>query len=419
MNHFQRRGAELYAEGVSLVALAEAVGTPTYVYSSATLRRHYRVVREALPGPDPLVCFSVKACPNVAVLALLAKLGAGADIVSGGELRRALTAGIPPDRVVFSGVGKLEWEIAAALEAGIYTINAESLSEIETIGHVARRLGRPAPISLRINPGVDPRTHPHIATGLRETKFGLGVEEALQAYERMRDDPALRVTGIACHIGSQLTDLEPLSQALCQMIELVGRLAERGIDLAFLDMGGGLGIPYDERVPPHPTEYGRMLQEQLEGRSLRVVVEPGRVIAGNAGLLLTRVIRKKLAAGRMFAIVDAGMNDLLRPALYGSFHGVEPVVDSGSPDPPEPVDVVGPICESADQFAAQRALPPFEAGDLLAIRSAGAYGFSMASNYNSRPRPAEVLVDGDRYAVVRERERLEDLMRGERIPEWL
>jgi diaminopimelate decarboxylase len=417
VNHFEARDGVLHAEGVSLVALADAVGTPTYVYSRATFERHLRVVDEALAPLDHVVCFSVKACSNLAILAMLGRLGAGADVVSGGELTRALQAGISPDRIVFSGVGKSDAELEAAIRAGIYAINAESVEEVDAIGAITARIGRDAHVCLRINPDVDAKTHPYISTGLRENKFGIPFEEALTVYQRAASHERLRIRGVACHIGSQLTHLEPLEIAARQMLQLVDELTSRGITLECLDMGGGLGIPYAAEAPPLPAEYGAMLIRLIGARPLRLIVEPGRVIAGNAGLLLTRVLRTKEGSERRFVVVDAAMNDLVRPALYQSWHALEPVVPRDGN--PRAVDVVGPICESADAFARQRELPPLESGDLLVLRSAGAYGFTMASNYNSRVRAAEVLVDGERWALVRERERIEDLLRPEHVPEWL
>lgn len=417
MNHFQPIDGRLHAEGVDLTEVAQAVGTPTYVYSRATFERHLRVVRDAIPLDDRLIAYSVKACSNLAILALLGKLGAGADVVSGGELCRAIAAGIPATRIVFSGVGKTRPELAAAIEAGIYAINAESTSEIELISSVAEALGIEANVSLRINPNVDAKTHPYIATGLRENKFGIPLERALETYDHAVSLPGVRVRGVACHIGSQLTDLAPIEEALQQMLGLLDSLRAHGIEVECLDMGGGLGIPYGDEEPPSPREYGELMARYLKGRNLRLVIEPGRVIAGNAGIILTRVVHVKDNGAKRFVIVDAGMNDLLRPALYKSYHAIEAVdVRSG---PPETVDVVGPICESADVFAKDRLLTPLASGDLLVLRSAGAYSFSMASNYNSRPRPAEVLVDGDRYAVVRQRETLADLTRLESVPTWV
>lgn len=419
MNHFRPVQGVLHAEAVNLEAIAADVGTPTYVYSRATFERHYRVITEAMPLPNVQVCYSVKACSNLSILKMLGKLGGGADVVSGGELERARRAGIPGDRIVFSGVGKQAWEIEAALTQGVYAINAESLAEAHLIAEIADNRGLVAPISLRVNPNVDPKTHPYIATGLKANKFGIALDQALAAYRDLSALPSLRVAGVACHIGSQLTDLEPIESALTQMLTLIDAIEATGNKLDYLDMGGGLGIPYDTETPPSPTEYGRMLARHMSSRALRLIIEPGRVIAGNSGVLLTRVIRVKDTDEKRFVIVDAGMNDLIRPALYQSYHGIEVVRPRHVGEPSSTVDVVGPICESSDAFARGRELPTVEEGDLLVLRSCGAYSFSMASNYNSRPRPAEVLVDADRYAIIRRRETLEDLMRGEEVPEWL
>lgn len=415
MNHFQRRAdGELCAEEVPLRDIAEAVGTPTYVYSSATLTRHFTVFDAAWAGVDHLVCYAVKACSNLAVLNLLAKLGAGFDIVSAGELHRVIRAGGDLSKVVFSGVGKRREEIALAIDAGILCLNVESEAELRMVDEVAREVGRVAPVSLRVNPDVDAGTHPYIATGLRTSKFGIHFDQALSCYRLARDLPGLRVHGLDCHIGSQLQDVAPLEAALDRMLELVDALASEGIPLTHLDVGGGLGISYDDEAPPSPAEYARAISARLVGRELTVVLEPGRVIAGNAGVLLMEVLLDKRNGERRFVVVDAAMNDAIRPALYGAYHALDPV------GPPAKdlrvVDVVGPICESGDFFAQDRELPVVTAGDLLAMRSAGAYGFAMASNYNSRPRAAEVLVDGDRFHVIRQRETLDDLWRGETIP---
>ncbi len=418
MNHFRPVQGVLQAEGVNLEVIAAEVGTPTYVYSRATFERHYRVITEAIPLADVQVCYSVKACSNLSILKMLGKLGGGADVVSGGELERARRAGIPGDRIVFSGVGKQAWEIEAALEQDIYAINAESLVEAHLIAELAAQRGVVAPISLRVNPDVDAKTHPYIATGLKANKFGIALEHALDAYRELSALPSLRVAGVACHIGSQLTDLEPIESALTQMLGLIDAIEATGSRLDYLDMGGGLGIPYDTETPPSPTEYGQLLARHLSGRKLRLIIEPGRVIAGNSGVLLTRVVRVKDTDEKRFVIVDAGMNDLIRPALYKSYHGIE-LVRPRPGGQSSVVDVVGPICESSDAFARARELPEVEEGDLLVLRSCGAYSFTMASNYNSRPRPAEVLVDADRYAVIRSRETLEELMRGEHVPDWL
>jgi len=411
VNHFQRRNGELFAEDVPLAALAEAYGTPLYVYSAATLTRHWRVLEKSLAGIDHLTCYAVKANSNLALLARLAKLGAGFDIVSGGELYRVLKAGGDPGKVVFSGVGKRDDEIAFAIEAGIKVLDVESGAELAHVAAIAARLGKKAPITLRVNPAVDPKTHPYIATGLKETKFGVSPEEALRLYANAATDPALVVKGVAMHIGSQITDVDPFLDAIAKLRALVKELAKQGIRIGHLDVGGGLGIPYDAEEPPHPDAYGAAVKKALRGFDGQLVLEPGRVLVGNAGVLVTRVLYTKQNGRRKFVVVDAGMNDLVRPAFYGAHHAIEPV---GAPSADEIVaDVVGPVCESSDFLAKKRRLPRPEEGDLLCVRSAGAYGFTMSSTYNSRPRAAEVLVDGDQALLARERESLEDLVRGE------
>ncbi|MGM0577012.1 MAG: diaminopimelate decarboxylase [Myxococcota bacterium] len=415
MDHFRRRDGQLHCEDVPLRDIAEAVGTPTYVYSRATLERHFKVFDAAWEeARDHLVCFAVKACSNLAILDLLARLGSGFDIVSGGELHRVLRAGGDPGKVVFSGVGKKEEEITAALEAGILCFNVESEAELEMIDRVARRTGRKAPVSMRVNPDVDAGTHPYIATGLRTSKFGIPHARARAAYRRAAALDGLEVVGVDCHIGSQLKELGPMVEALRRLLELIDDLADEGIAIEHLDLGGGLGITYEDEAPPSPAEYADRLLEELGDRELRIILEPGRVIAGNAGVLLMQVLLEKDNDGKRFVVVDAAMNDAIRPALYDAYHRIEPVgPQSGGT---ETVDVVGPVCESGDFFARDRALPRAAAGDLLAMRSVGAYGFVMASNYNSRPRPAEVLVDRDRFHVVRRRESLDDLCSFETIP---
>jgi len=418
LNHFQRDATgALCCEGVPLRDIAARVGTPTYVYSAATLRRHFRVFDEAWGQAPHLVAYSVKALSNLAVLRLLAREGAGFDIVSGGELARVLRAGGRADRVVYSGVGKTRAEMEAALEAGIRSFNVESLAELRTLSDVARAHGAAAPVSLRVNPAVDPQTHAYIATGLASSKFGIPQDRARDAYREALELPGLDVVGLDYHIGSQLSVLEPMVQALERMLELVDDLGREGLTLRDLDVGGGLGIPYADEQPPSPAAYAQRLLEVLAGRTLHIITEPGRVIAGNAGVLLMGVLRTKANLAKRFVVVDAAMNDAIRPALYGAWHTIEPVA------PPRPgeetVDVVGPVCESGDFFARDRPLARVSEGDLLVLRTAGAYGFSMSSNYNSRPRAAEVLVDGERFAVVRARESVEDLFRGEVIPGWL
>jgi diaminopimelate decarboxylase len=411
VNHFQRRDGELFAEEIPLRELAEEYGTPLYVYSTATLTRHWKVLEKSLAGLRHLTCYAVKANSNLAVLATFARLGAGFDIVSGGELYRVVKAGGDPRKVVFSGVGKRDDELAFALEAGVRVLDVESAAELEHVSAVARRVGKKAPIALRVNPAVDPKTHPYIATGLKETKFGVSPEEALALYARAAKDPSLAVKGVAMHIGSQITDVAPFLDAIAKLRQLVKELAAQGIRIRHLDVGGGLGIPYSGEEPPHPDAYGAAVKRALAGFDGEVLLEPGRVLVGNAGVLVTQVLYTKRNGRRNFVVVDAAMNDLVRPSLYGAHHDIEPV---GAPAEKAIVaDVVGPVCESGDYLARRRRLPAPAEGDLLCIRSAGAYGFAMSSNYNSRPRAAEVVVDGETALLARERETYEDLVRRE------
>ena len=412
MDHFQYKNDSLHAEDVSLAAIAERYGTPTYVYSAATIRRHYRVFDDALGDAPHLICYAVKANSNLGVMGLLADMGAGFDIVSAGELERVLRVGGDPAKIVFSGVGKRVDEMARALDVGIRCFNVESEAELEQLQTVAEGLGKQAPVSLRVNPDIDAGTHPYIATGLKQNKFGIDIARAPKIYARAAALPNLKVVGVDCHIGSQLTDLAPIKEAITRVLALVDTLAGQGINVSHLDVGGGLGIRYQDENPPAPAEYARAVRDLVAGRDLELMVEPGRVIVGNAGVLLTRVQLLKPSEAHNFAVVDAAMNDLLRPALYNAWQNIVRV-ESKSPVEPRRWDIVGPVCESGDWLGRDRELA-LAAGDLLAIRSAGAYGFVMASNYNSRPRPAEILVDGDTAHEVRARETLDDLMRGER-----
>jgi diaminopimelate decarboxylase len=411
VNHFDQRPAGLFAEGVPLARIAARVGTPAYVYSTATLTRHLRVVQGAFAGTDALVCYSVKACSNLAVLKLFAAGGAGFDIVSGGELARVQAAGGALDRVVFSGVGKREDELTAALEAGILMFNVESAEELALLDRVGRRLKKAAPFALRVNPDVDARTHRYIATGLESSKFGVPFDEAVALYRASRRMKGVRAIGLDCHIGSQLTDTRPLTEAVGKVAGLFRALRSEGFALTHLDVGGGLGVTYTSERPPSLTAYARAIRAPLKGLEATLVLEPGRVLVANAGVLLTTVLFRKRTPTRRFVIVDAGMNDLLRPALYEAYHDIRPVKPRRGRAPP--VEVVGPVCESTDVLGSQRTLGPVEQGDLLAVMTAGAYGMSMASTYNSRPRPPEVLVDGTHFRVVRERETVRDLYRGE------
>jgi diaminopimelate decarboxylase len=406
----------LLAEDVPLETLAERFGTPLYVYSTATLTRHWKVLHRSLAGIRHVVCYAVKANSNLAVLSLFARLGSGFDIVSGGELYRVLRAGGDPRKVVFSGVGKTDEEIAFALEAGVRVINVESAPELGRISVVARRLGKRAPIALRVNPDVDPKTHPYISTGLRENKFGVPVDEARRLYALAAKDPALAVRGVGCHIGSQITEVRPFLDAIDRVLALAKDLRGQGIRLAHLDVGGGLGITYKDERPPHPDEYGAAIRKALGRWDGEVLLEPGRVLVGNAGVLATRVLYVKRSGRRTFVIVDAAMNDLVRPSYYGAHHEIEAAGAPREGAREIVADVVGPICESSDFLARKRRMPEPEPGDLLVVRSAGAYGFAMSSNYNARPRVAEVLVDGARAHLARRRETWADLVRGESTP---
>ncbi len=418
MNPFSYRDRQLCAESVRLADIAKQAGTPCYVYSRAFIEDRFRAFDTALAGRDHLICYAVKANSNLAVLNVLARLGSGFDIVSGGELERVLAAGGDPAKIVFSGVGKTREEMRRALSAGIHCFNVESEAELEILDGVAAELDKQAPVALRVNPDVDPATHPYIATGLKHNKFGVDIARAPAAYERVQSLSNLRVVGIACHIGSQLTDMAPILEALDRVIGLAGTLMDQGVALQHLDLGGGLGIRYNEERPPEPGDYMRAILERLQKRDarcqrLRLVFEPGRAIIGNAGLLLTRVLFLKAGAERNFAVVDAAMNDLMRPALYDAWHDIAPVaVDA--PRTTRTYDVVGPVCESGDFLGRDRELG-IEAGDLLAVVSAGAYGFAMSSNYNTRPRAAEVMVDGSRFHVVRRRETVAELLAPESI----
>ena len=417
MNHFIYKKDDLYCEDVSVASIADQVGTPFYLYSYATINRHFSVFEDAFKDLAHLTCFSVKSNPNLAVLRVLASQGGGADIVSAGELFRALKAGIPPHKIVFSGVGKTPHEMGRALESDILMFNVESDQELRVLDKTAQDIGRKARIAIRINPDVAPKTHPYIVTGLGENKFGIPVHDSLATYTLAKALKNVRVKGISCHIGSQLTEIDPFLDALNKLKALLGELQEMGLDIDFLNIGGGLGITYDDERPPHPGEYARALKETMGDSNITLILEPGRVIIGNAGILVTKVLYTKSTTHKRFVIVDAGMNDLIRPALYDSFHAVQPVrvTDSQMVE----ADLVGPVCETADFFAMNRKMPSFKPGDLVAIMSAGAYGFSMASNYNSRPRPTEVMVRGKRFSIVRARETYDDLISGEVIPGFI
>lgn len=416
MNPFVYRDRQLHAEDVSASTIAAEVGTPCYVYSRAYIEERFRSFDSAFDGRDHLVCYAVKANSNLAVLNVLARLGSGFDIVSVGELERVLAAGGDPAKVVFSGVGKTAPEMRRALEAGIYCFNVESEGELDLLNQVAGELQRRAPVALRVNPDVDPGTHPYISTGLKESKFGIDIAQAEAIYQRAQQLPHLQLRGVACHIGSQLTDMAPIVEALERVSHLIGKLASHGIELEHIDLGGGLGIRYNEEQPPAPDEYVRALLRRLQAtgpgsQRLRVLIEPGRAIVGNAGLLLTQVLYLKLGEAKNFAVVDAAMNDLLRPALYDAWHDITPVSVT-APRALRVYDVVGPVCETGDFLGQDRELG-IEPGDLLAVVSVGAYGSAMSSNYNTRPRAPEVMVDGGRFHVVRRRETIAELMAAE------
>jgi len=411
MAHFAYRHSDLCCEQVSLRSLAADVGTPAYVYSKAALLESYRGYDDAFAEVPHVVCYSVKANGNLGVLGTLARAGAGADIVSGGELFRALRAGFPPGRIIFSGVGKTRDELREALKAEVLMFNVESLSELRALDDVARETGVRAPVALRVNPDVDPETHPYIATGLKTSKFGIPFAQAHEVYAEAASLKGVEVVGADIHIGSQLTKAAPLADAVARIAALVKTLRERSIEIRMVDVGGGLGIRYRDEAPPTHREYARVLLPALRELGVTVLLEPGRSIVGNAGILLTRVLYRKETGEKTFVVVDAAMNDLIRPALYDAYHELQPVAEARLDAPRETVDVVGPICESGDFLAKDRALARTEEGDLLAIMSAGAYASAMASNYNTRPRAVEVLVDGDRYTIVRRRETYEDLGR--------
>jgi diaminopimelate decarboxylase len=417
MDYFNYREGRLFAEDVDLEAEAPSWGTPAYVYSRATLERHWRAFDDALKDQPHLVCYAVKANSNLAVLNVLAQLGSGFDIVSAGELERVLKAGGTADKVVFSGVGKLPEEITRALDVGIRCFNVESEAELEVIAEIARTKGVIAPVSLRVNPDVDAKTHPYISTGLKENKFGISIDDALDVYRKADALDTVNIVGIDCHIGSQLTEVEPFIDALDRVLVLVDQLADNGIHLQHLDLGGGLGIRYRDEEPPQPSDWSKAVVERLRGRDVEILIEPGRAIAGNAGILLTKVLYLKHNEHKNFAIVDAAMNDLMRPALYDAWQDIVPLqqrADEGadSQRKVKTYDVVGPICETGDFLGKERELA-ITAGDYLAVRSAGAYGFSMSSNYNSRPRAVEIMVDGNCATIVRQRETVDELFSGE------
>ena len=413
MNYFTYKDNQLFAEDVALSGLAARLGTPLYVYSARTLRRHYRVLSEAFKGTDSLICFAMKALSNLSILKLFGDMGAGFDIVSVGELMRCLRAGADPGKIVFSGVGKTDEEIEAALRAKILMINVESRPELHRVSEVAQRIKLQAPVSLRVNPDLDPGTHPHISTGHRDSKFGIPLSQVHEYYAEARSLKNLELAGLSTHIGSQITETGPFAEAGEKVAKIVSGLRADGIALKYLDLGGGLGIPYQEE-PPSPAQYSAALLGPLRNIGLKIIIEPGRVLVGNAGILVTKVLYVKETDVKRFIVVDGAMNDLIRPVLYEAYHDIVPVMRRDGGDRLT-ADVVGPVCESGDFFARERDLPALASGDLIAVMSAGAYGFVMASNYNSRPRAAEVLVNGAEAHVIRERDSFEDIIRNEKI----
>jgi diaminopimelate decarboxylase len=421
MHHFAYRNGKLHAETVSLEAIASQAGTPFYCYSTATLQRHYRVFSDAFQGADALICYAVKANSNIAVLATLGQLGAGMDIVSEGELRRARAAGVPAGRIVFSGVGKTRAEMAHALDEGIFAFNVESEPELRALSDVASVKGSSARIAFRVNPDVDAKTHHKISTGRAGDKFGVPWQEAPRLYAMARDLPGIEARGVHMHIGSQITDLAPLQNAFALMAELVASLREAGHAIDFVNAGGGLGVPYrdDSEPPPRPEVYAAVVRERLAALDCKLLFEPGRMIAANAGILVTRVIYEKTTGGKRFVIVDAAMNDLIRPTLYDAYHEIWPVVEAKRSEPRTPADVVGPVCESSDYFAKDRPLPSFAPGDLIAIMTAGAYGAVQSSNYNGRLLVPEILANGGDWAIVRTRPDYNAMLKAESLAPWL
>jgi diaminopimelate decarboxylase len=417
MHDFHYIKERMYCESVPLEVIEQAIGTPFYLYSHNTLKNHFAVFDSAFSEIPHIVCFAAKANSNIAILKIFANKGGGMDIVSGGELYRALQAGVDPQKIVYSGVGKRIDEIKYALDSNILMFNVESFEELQVINECARRMRRVAGIALRVNPDVNPETHPHISTGLKENKFGINVEKSLEAYHQAKTLKHVDIKGVSCHIGSQVTKISPFVDALNRLKKLIILLREEDTSIKYLDLGGGLGIIYNQETPPHPSDYAKAIIDASKGLDCVFIFEPGRVIVGNAGILVTKVLYTKKNEGKNFIIVDAGMNDLIRPSLYNSFHRIQPVLKTEREE--VTADVVGPICESGDYLAKERKLSRFERGDLMAVMSAGAYGFTMASNYNSRPKVPEILVNGDQFHVIRRRENYEDMIKGEEIPSFL
>ncbi|MBJ7549334.1 diaminopimelate decarboxylase [Marinomonas ostreistagni] len=414
MDFFNYSGHQLHAESVSLADIAAQHGTPTYVYSRATFERHYKAYADAFASHPTLICYAVKACSNIAILNVLARLGSGFDIVSIGELERVLRAGGDPTKVMFSGVAKQEHEMRRALEVGIHCFNVESESELHRLNKVAGEMGKVAPVSLRVNPDVDAKTHPYISTGLKDNKFGIDIKDAVRIYGVAHSLENLNVMGVDCHIGSQLTELQPFLDTFDRLTALIDQLAEQGIEIKHLDLGGGLGVRYRDEVPPEPKDYAALILEKIKDRNISLAFEPGRSIAANAGVLMTKVEFLKCTAHKNFAIIDGAMNDMIRPSLYGAWMDIVPVSLEVTPEGKRVYDLVGPICETGDFLGKERELD-IQPGDLLAVRSAGAYGFTMASNYNSRGRAAEVMVDGDKTYLIREREDIDHQLAGEQL----
>jgi diaminopimelate decarboxylase len=417
MHDFHYIKKRMYCESVPLEVIEQAIGTPFYLYSYNTLKNHFAVFDSAFLEIPHIVCFAAKANSNIAILKIFANKGGGMDIVSGGELYRALQAGVDPQKIVYSGVGKRIDEIKYALDSNILMFNVESFEELQVINECARRMRRVAGIALRVNPDVNPETHPHISTGLKENKFGINVEKSLEAYHQAKTLKHVDIKGVSCHIGSQVTKISPFVDAMNRLKRLIILLREEDTPIKYLDLGGGLGITYNQETPPHPSDYAKAIMDASSGLDCVFIFEPGRVIVGNAGILVTKVLYTKKNEDKNFIIVDAGMNDLIRPSLYNSFHRIQPVFKTEREE--ITADVVGPICESGDYLAKERKLSRFERGDLMAVMSAGAYGFTMASNYNSRPKVPEILVNGDQFHVIRRRENYEDMLKGEEIPSFL
>ena len=417
MNYFEYKNGELYSEDVPVANIAKAVGTPVYIYSYKTLERHFLVFDGAFKGIPHITCYSCKANSNIAILRVMGGLGGGTDIVSGGELYRAIQAGISPQKIVFSGVGKTEVEIKSAVKAGILMINVESADELAATRRVAREMKKKIPLSVRVNPQIDAKTHPYITTGLKKNKFGVLWDEAYRLYHEMQADEYLDPIGISSHIGSQILELGPFVEAIQSLKKMVIQLREEGIPITHIDIGGGLGITYKDELPPQPGDYGKIIEKEMKGMGLTVILEPGRVLVGNSGILVTQLLYRKQGPGKTFYIVDGAMNDLVRPAFYDAYHEIIPVNRETGTD--IKTDIVGPICESGDFFAKDRNVADLQRGEYLAIMGAGAYGFSMSSNYNSRRRAAEVLVKGKEFFVIRKRESFKDLIRGESIPSFL